>query len=298
MSGLSLSVITPSYNQGQFIERTIQSVLMQKVPGLEYIVVDGASTDNTVEILKKYDSKIKWISEPDKGQTHAINKGFAMTQGDIVGWLNSDDVYYPDSLNTICDFFASHPEVDVVYGEANHIDEQDSIIEKYQTESWNIERLKDVCYICQPAVFLRRSAYEKFGQLNESLQYCMDYEYWLRLATKGANFYYLNQLIAGSRLHSATKTLGSRVKVHKEINDMFKRYFNKVPERWIGNYAHIYVEEQMGIPRTDRRFLMFVSFYLFISSIRWNKKLSFSILKQGARWLRYYRAKSAIKDKG
>lgn len=278
-----ISIITPSYNQGQFIERTIRSVLTQNIPNLEYIVVDGGSTDDTLEILKKYNLQIQWRSEPDKGQTHAINKGINNTTGDIIGWLNSDDVYYPEALQKIYIFFQSHPEIDIVYGNAHHIDVHDNIIEPYYTEDWNIERLKEICYLCQPAVFFRRSVVKRFGMLNEQLQYCMDYEYWLRLALGDAHFTYLPEFLAGSRLHDNTKTLGSRVKVHAEINDMLKNHFKKVPDRWLCNYAHVIVESKYAYKNASAK-KRTIAIQSMLASLYWNKRISSSLLFTTFKW--------------
>src|SRR5215510_6127310 len=173
---LSISVVTPSYNQGTFIERTILSVLEQDVAPLEYIVVDGGSKDGTVDILARYAHTISYVSEPDDGQAAAVNKGLAMTSGAIIGWLNSDDVYYRGALAAVRTYFAAHPEVDVLYGNADHIDEHDRILELYPCEPWDPVRLRDVCYLCQPAVFFRRRVVERFGPLDARLVFCMDYE--------------------------------------------------------------------------------------------------------------------------
>lgn len=231
-----ISVITPSYNQGRFIERTIQSVLNQDVSGVEYFVADGDSTDETVQILKKHNDRLRWVSGKDNGQADAVNKGIKATSGEIIGWLNSDDIYYPGALAAVKDFFDSHPHVDVIYGDANHIDEDDNVIEPYYTEDWDYERLKDICYICQPSVFFRRRIIEKAGLLDDKLQYCMDYEYWLRLG-KQADFVRLDRTLSGSRMYEKNKTLKAKVSVHKEINDMFKERFGSIPDKWIFAFA-------------------------------------------------------------
>lgn len=275
---MNISIITPSYNQGRFIERTIQSVLSQSMPNLDYIVVDGGSSDQTIEILKKYESQIRWLSEKDKGQTDAVNKGIQLTSGEIIGWLNSDDIYYPKALQTIYDYFTTHPEIDVIYGDANHIDENDAVLEPYNTENWDIERLKQVCYLSQPAVFFRRSVVERFGLLNDNLQYCMDYEYWLRLALKGARFAYIDQPLAGSRLYLETKTLSFRKEVHREINDMLKTHLGRVPDRWLSNYAYAVVDTADLKPDDSRQRTRALAVKTMLAALHWNKWISKSLL--------------------
>jgi len=206
---MSIAIITPSFNQGRFIERTIESVITQSIPQLEYIVMDGGSTDETVTILKRYQSHLSYSSAPDKGQANAVNKGLTQSQGEILGWLNSDDIYYPQAIRKVLAIFEKNADIDVVYGKANHIDEQDKIIQPYPTEEWNLKRLTQTCYLSQPAVFFRRSLLSRFGILNENLHFCLDYEYWLRLGLGGARFYYVQEILAGSRLHCATKTVSA-----------------------------------------------------------------------------------------
>ncbi|MFO0944473.1 MAG: glycosyltransferase family 2 protein [Planctomycetota bacterium] len=235
--GLTVSVVTPSFNQGPYLERTVRSVLDQGIEGLEYVVMDGGSKDDSVEILRRYQSRLRWVSEPDRGQAHAVNKGIAATSGDIIGWLNSDDVYYPNAIAAARQYLEFHPEVDFVYGEANFIDEQDRFVSRYPTEPWNRGRLQDSCFLCQPSVFIRRKAVKQFGLLDESLNFCMDYEYWLRAAERGGRFAYVPSVWSGARLHAATKTLGSRTKAHLELNDFMKRRFGLVPTKWLLNYA-------------------------------------------------------------
>jgi glycosyltransferase involved in cell wall biosynthesis len=243
---MKVSVVTPSFNQGEFIERTLASVASQEGVELEHLVFDARSTDQTRAILERFRPPVTWVSERDEGQADAVNKGLAASHGEIIGWLNSDDVYYPGALARVVAYFAAHPEVDVVYGMADHIDRDDRVIEPYPTEPWSFERLKQRSIVCQPAAFFRRSVVARHGPLDAKLRYCMDYEYWLRLSAAGARFAYLEEKLAGSRLYPETKTLGDRVAVHAEINDMLKRRLGRVPRRWLVNYAYAQVESLYG----------------------------------------------------
>ena len=281
----SISVVTPSYGQARFIERTIESVLGQGIADLEYFVVDGGSRDGTVDILRRYDGRLRWVSEPDRGQTDAVNKGIRGTTAPIIGWLNSDDVYYPGAVGKVLDFFAANPDVDVVYGDADHIDADDGVMEPYYTESWDFERLKDVCYLCQPAVFFRRSAVERVGLLDESLNYCMDYDLWLRMAQAGCRFAHLRERLAGSRLHQDTKTLGSRLKVHAELNTMLRRTLGKVPDRWLSNYAHVQLENRPTLQARRPAFILAVSTLTMLASLRWNGAITPGVRTMVRGWL-------------
>lgn len=283
---MKVSVVTPSYNQGQFIERTLQSVASQTGAEIEHVVFDGGSNDDTVAVLKAFTPAVRWVSEKDKGQTDAVNKGIAATDGDIIGWLNSDDVYYPGAIARVVEFFEQHPEVDVVYGLADHIDLEDRAFEEYPTEPWDLERLKETCFICQPALFFRRRVVEQHGALDESLNYCMDYAYWLRLGTAGVRFALLHEKLAGSRLYADNKTLGARVKVHSEINDMFKALLGKVPDRWLYNYAHVVVDQRHDADRTGRRFAVRVGAVSILAALKWNHRISAGMWKAVFSWIR------------
>ena len=285
---MKISIVTPSYNQGQFIERTLQSVVDQSAVGLEieHVVFDGGSTDNTVAILRSFKPEVRWVSKKDKGQTDAVNQGICATDGEIIGWLNSDDVYYPGAFARVAAHFQAHPEVDMVYGMADHIDLNDYAFENYPTEPWNFERLKETCFICQPALFLRRRVVEQHGLLDESLNYCMDYEYWLRLGAKGVRFAYLEEKLAGSRLYADNKTLGARVKVHKEINDMFATRFGRVPDRWLSNYAHVVVQQHPSQNSSTFFFSIQVIVIVILSAFRWNRRISAAMSKTMFSWIR------------
>lgn len=281
---ISVSIITPSFNQGRFIGRTIESVLSQGLD-LEYVVCDGGSTDETKEVLRQYESSVRWVSEADEGQADAVNKGLRSTSGDVIGWLNSDDVYYPGAVRAVCEVFEACPDVDFIYGDALHIDEIGSVIDTYPTEAWDFNRLTETCYLCQPAVFFRRRAIERYGVLDVSLHYCLDYEYWIRAALKGAKFRWLRQVLAGSRLYAETKTLGSRAKVHCEINHMMRSVLKRVPDRWLFNYAHVLVEGK-GIHREERlKFPLAVSLASLYAALRWNHKVSTHMLVTTRQWM-------------
>lgn len=249
---MKFSIVTPSFNQARYIGRALESVAGQKGVSFEHFVRDGGSTDGTVAILEAFRPAVRWVSHKDGGQADAVNAGIAASDGEIIGWLNSDDVYFPGALARVAERFAAGDEIDVIYGRADHIDAEDHVISPYPTRPWSVEALRTDCFLCQPAVFFRRRVVERFGALDASLRYCMDYEYWLRLGKGGARFDYLEDRLAGSRLHEETKTLGSRLPVHQEINDMLKRAFGSVPARWLVHYAHASLERRGGAGRPGK----------------------------------------------
>lgn len=291
---MKVSIITPSYNQGVFIEQTLHSVADQAAPGIEieHVVFDGGSTDQTVEVLKRFEPSVRWQSKKDKGQSDAVNQGLRATDGEIIGWLNSDDVYYPGAIETVVRYFQAHPGTDIVYGMADHIDREGRAFEVYPSEPWDFERLKQTCFICQPALFFRRQMVERHGLLDETLDYCMDYEYWLRLGKAGARFAYLETKLAGSRLYADNKTLGARVKVHREINDMFRKAFGAVPDRWLFNYAHAVVEPQVDRTRHPRWFLARLLAASAMAAWRWNGGFSADLRRHLLQWCRTIVCKS------
>jgi len=284
---VKVSIVTPSFNQGRFIERTLVSVAHQDIDGLEHLVMDGGSKDETVRVLRDFDPPVRWRSEPDRGQTDALNKGLREAAGEIIGWLNSDDVYYPGAIKRVLEVFEEHPEVDVVYGMADHIDENDRAFEAYPTEPWDLTRLQDTCFICQPALFMRRSVLERYGYPDDNLHYCMDYEYWMRLGLQGARFHYLESKLAGSRMYGENKTLGARVAVHREINSVMKRLLGRVPDRWLFNYAHAVVEPRIDRARRPRLFLLCLAWHACATSLRWNRSVSRGMRASMVEWSRH-----------
>jgi glycosyltransferase involved in cell wall biosynthesis len=236
-----VTVVTPSFNQGRYISETIESVLGQNYTNLEYMVIDGSSTDDTVDILKSHGDRFYWVSEKDNGQPDAINKGWRRARGEVLAWLNSDDVYLPGAVSRAVEYLREHPDVAAVYGEGHHIKEDGSIIERYPTEPFDRERLRETCYICQPTVFIRREVLADVGFLDDALQLCMDYDLWLRIAKK-YDFGYLPEHLACTRFYPEAKTLNQRVEVHREILSVVRRHSGFVPPLWIYAYGHAYLE--------------------------------------------------------
>jgi glycosyltransferase involved in cell wall biosynthesis len=242
-----VSVVTPSFNQGRFIRRTIDSVLAQSYPRIQYVVIDGGSSDDTREILRSYGNAIAWISEPDGGQTDAINKGMAMSQGEILCYLNSDDVLMPDAIATAVAYFGQHPETDMVYGKAVYIDESDARTGVYNTDDYSFERLMFDCCVCQPAAFWRKRIANRVGEFDRRLDYVMDYDYWLRIDRAGGSIQHIPQTLAASRLYPETKTLSSRREIYREIFRVCYRHGGYVDRNYFfGLWHHLTHENSHG----------------------------------------------------
>ena len=202
-----VSIITPSFNQGEFIRETIESVLTQDYENIEYIVVDGASTDGTVDILKGYGDRIKWISEPDQGQSDALIKGFRISTGEILAWINSDDYYLPGAVAKAVNSLGKDRALGMVYGIGYNVDSKGNVIEAYPTESFDLGRLALFNYITQPAAFFRREAYFSVGGVDRSLHYTMDYDLWMSIG-RDFKVMHLPEFFSATRLHPGAKTIG------------------------------------------------------------------------------------------
>lgn len=205
-----VTIVTPSFNQADYLEETILSVLNQTYQHIEYIVIDGGSTDNSVDIIKKYKNKIgSWLSEPDQGQTDAINKGFSLAKGEIIGWLNSDDTLLSEAVKEAVAFMQVNPNYGLVYGDANYIDGESKIIGQFPAAQTSMKKLKrGYVHIPQQASFFRKSLWDRVGPLDPKFFFAMDYDLWVRLAAV-SGIKYIPRFWANFRLHADAKTISA-----------------------------------------------------------------------------------------
>ncbi len=223
---LLISIVTPSYNQAHFIEETIQSVLTQNYRPIEYLVMDGGSTDGTIEILQKYEDQLTWVSERDKGQADAINKGFRRATGDIFMWLNSDDVMMPGALSAVAAYFEAHPEASFVYGNVRAIDEHgnDAGVRTYAVRPCNFnDLLTEGDFIVQPAAYWRADLWRAVGELDDKWEYILDYEFWIRTARR-YDLHYLPNVLAKERMYASAKTFRGGVERIMELDEMPRQF--------------------------------------------------------------------------
>jgi glycosyltransferase involved in cell wall biosynthesis len=203
-----LSIVTPSFNQARFLEATIQSVVEQDYPRIEYIIVDGGSTDGSVDIIKKYEDKLAWwVSEKDKGQTDALNKGFNRATGDVFAWLNSDDTYNPGAFSAAVKYLAENPEAALVYSDCNYMDETGKVIGQFPAAQTDYRKLRrGYVHIPQQTMFFRAKYWKELGPLDPSFYFAMDYDLWTRIAAKAPLQYIRGQTWANFRIHTSSKT--------------------------------------------------------------------------------------------
>jgi len=245
----TVTVATPSYNQAEFIEDTLRSVRNQTYPDIEHLVFDGGSDDGTVDILSRFEAEtaddphytLEWVSEPDEGQSHAINKGFERASGRLVGWLNSDDVYfYRDTVERMVEAFDARPDTDVLYGDHVEIGREGEIRRVRRALDWDYDRLRRGYSIPQPATFFRDHVVADRG-LNTELDYSMDLEYWLYLGRRYA-FEHVPRLVAGNRMYAENKRTAGDDE-HAEESERVRRAYGGPervpPARRVGDTARI-----------------------------------------------------------
>jgi glycosyltransferase involved in cell wall biosynthesis len=231
-----VSIVTPSFNMASYLGETIESVLSQDYPNIEYVVMDGGSTDGTLDLLNSYKGRLRYTSGPDGGTADAVNQGFKSCQGSIFAWLNADDTYLPGAISAAVRHFSENSAAAAVYGQAYWVDESGTVLKPYPTTSRSMEMLPYDCYICQPACFLRSTAFKEVGGLNAGLAYAFDYDLWSRLA-KGHKISYLESYLATARMHAGNKSLRDRSIMFREGMHVLKQHFGYIPFHWI--YSHI-----------------------------------------------------------
>jgi glycosyltransferase involved in cell wall biosynthesis len=219
-----VSIVTPSFNQAPFLEATIQSVVDQDYPNVEYIVIDGGSTDGCVNILETYSNSLSyWKSEPDAGQTDAINKGFNMAKGEVFAWINSDDVYKPGAISEAVEYLRQNPDVGLVYGDADFINDQGSWIGKFPAAATDYRRLRQgYVHIPQQSTFFRSRMWKLVGPLDASFYFAMDYDLWVRLAALSP-IRYFQRTWAAFRLHGEAKSMASADRCWPEMIRVHER---------------------------------------------------------------------------
>ena len=222
-----ISIVTPSFNQGAYLEKTIRSVLLQGYPNLEYIIIDGGSTDQSVEVIKKYEQWIDfWVSEKDQGQSHAINKGLAKTSGELLGWLNSDDYYLPGALFKFARAYLEDTSVGAIYGQGNVIDEAGTIVHIPKLELVTKESLFGWCFgndFMQPSCLFTRKAWQESGPLDESLNFALDVEFWIRISDR-FTFKRISDVLSIALSHSQAKTTSMRNRGYAEFAIVLMRH--------------------------------------------------------------------------
>ena len=227
-----VSIVTPSFNQVKYLEYTLLSVLEQDYPNLEYWVIDGASTDGSVRLIDRYTHRLTgWMSEKDHGQAEAINKGFRLVHGEIVAWLNSDDVYYPKAISRAVEAFDAHPQASFVFSDVDSINERGQVFHRMRYGRWGLRDLMQFKIIGQPGVFIRRSALDQAGLLDLDYHYLLDHHLWLRLAEVSEPFYVKGAPFAQARLHAEAKNKAAAANFGPEA---FKI------ARWLGEDRRFY----------------------------------------------------------
>lgn len=231
-----VSIVTPSFNMRQYLRATIESVASQDYPNLEHIVVDGGSTDGSVELLESYGARLRYFVGKDKGPSDAAHRGFLEARGEYFAWLNADDTYLPGAIRMGVEYLIAHPRAAVVYGEGYWIDDKGAVICRYPTQPFDAELLKQDCFICQPASFIRAEAYRKCP-LDPDVNVSFDYDLWIRMAKQGFRFDAIPEYLAQSRMHPGAMTIYERDRVFLASMNLLQRHYGYIPFSWVFGYA-------------------------------------------------------------
>jgi len=231
-----VTIVTPSFNMVKYLRECIESILTQDYPRIEYIVVDGGSTDGSLDLLGQYKTRLSYSAAPDRGPSDAAWKGFRQGKGDVLVWLNADDTLLPGAVRTAVDYLQRHPNVDVVYGEGWWIDESGAQISRYPTLPFDPKVLERDCFICQPAAFMRASSYRRC-ELDPEINRSFDYDLWIRMAKAGFRFASIPEYLANSRMHRGALTFSERFPVFRASMGLLQRHYGYVPLPWIFGYT-------------------------------------------------------------
>jgi glycosyltransferase involved in cell wall biosynthesis len=265
MPDLSISIVTPSFNQGAYIGEALASVRNQSQQCLEHLVMDGGSGDDTTAILLHYSEEerwghLQWVSEPDAGQSHALNKGFAKAQGDIVGWLNSDDRYRPGCFERVIEVFRRHPDVDIVYGDYTCIDEAGTVsqIRREIAFSKFILLYHKVLYVPSTATFFRRRIFDEGNRLDEHLHYALDFDFFVRLAASGYRFQHIPAVLADFRYQPSSKSCSSSHKQLAEVDAIMRLhspFLRRLPTPALRSVAVVLLRSSAGLLRYSEKLM-------------------------------------------
>lgn len=265
---------------GRFLEETIQSVLSQDYPNIEYIVMDAGSTDETLAILEKYKDRLVFHSGPDRGTADAINKGFARSHGSLFAYLNADDIYLPGAISTAVHVLAAEPDSGVVYGDANWVDEQGQLLAPYPVRSYDAALFAQECFISQPAAFIRREAFELAGRMDPTLQYAYDYDLWIRIS-RLYPMRKIDAVLATSRMHKENKTVGQRRRVLRETLQLLLAHYGYVPFQPAHGYASYLVDQRDQFFEPLRPSILKYVLSLFVG-LRYNPIHPFRFMREWA----------------
>lgn len=308
---VTISIVTPSYNQGSFLAETIESVIGQEGDfRIDYVIVDGASTDDSVEIIRQYAAlletgawpvkclgvSLRWKSEKDNGQTDALKKGFALAEGEILAWLCSDDVYLPGALQAIAGSFRDNPTASLLYGDAYYCDTEGAIIGRYPVEDLDLDRLAYFNFFCQPSTFFRREAFEAVGGLDESLNFAMDYDLFVRLV-KRFSCQRLPRFLSKYRLHEASKTIRDDVlyENHEEALRLSLKYFDWAPLNVVYGSCNYYC--LVRFPRFLTRSRIIVIFAALVCMVFRSLRLNRGVRKNDLRLLTFNNFRKLFKTR-
>jgi glycosyltransferase involved in cell wall biosynthesis len=280
-----VSLVTPSFQQAAYLRGCVESVLRQDYPALEYEVVDGGSTDGSVEVLQSFGAQLRWRSAPDNGQADAINAGLRRAKGDVVGFLNSDDLLLPGAVAAAIRALTDHPEVDVVYGRASVVDSAGRPLRPFPTRAFDPDIFIQHCFISQPAAFWRRSVHERFGYFATEFDHTLDYEFWIRVMRGGVRFLYVDEEWACAREHTAAKSQRLRGEIFRQIRDLQIRHLGYCGRNWWEQYLRYLRDEQGGVWRAlpgakDRR-LYRLAWWPYVL---WRRKLGGPLFYRPGHW--------------